>query len=233
MVTSELVALEALAFQAYLTWPWQLAGDVLGLAGIALILWGGVRAGAYVAVLLALLWLGMGSLTAVTAARYDHLLGALAAAVLVAQGLLFAALVPRSSAVFGGRASPVTWVGIAFAGYALFGHALVAWALRRVGVDVAISGLTPAWLVVYTIGVVLVARPPVSVVLLPLPIVLALAGAWVLATEPHEQIGLLLGGAVGAWLLWGRRAGPRAALPGQRGARPPERGWSLDLPDEP
>ena len=73
----------------------------------------------------------------------------------------------------------MTWVGIAVAGYARLGHVVVAWMLRRLGVDAAISGLTPAW------------------------------------------------------LSWGRRAGPRAGPPTQRDARAPERGWSLDLPDEP
>lgn len=235
MATSEVSQLEMLAFQAYLTWPWQVAGNVLGLAGLTLVLRGGVRAGVGAAVLLALLWLGMGALAAITAARQGHLLGAIAAALLVTQGLLFVAHAPRSQLGFGWRASPVPWVGIAFAGYALFGHALVAWTLRRFGVDAAISGLTPAWLVVYTIGVLLVARPPASAVVLPVPIVLGLAGAWCLATEPLAQIGLLLGGAVGAWLLWRRRAGPSDGLPAPRGASPQERGWSLDLreADEP
>jgi len=145
MATSEFSLLEVLAFQPNLAWPWQVAGDVLGTGGLALVVWGGARA----------------------------------------------------------------------------------------GVGVAISRLTPAWLVVYTIGVLLLTRPPVSPVVLPLPLVLALAGSWCLATELQEQIGLLVSGAVGGWLLWPRRSGPSAGMPVQRGASPLERGWRLDLPDEP
>ncbi len=82
-MTSELSLLQLLAFQANLVWPWQVAGDMLGLGGLALVLWGGAR-------------------------------------------LLFVAQAPRSSPVFGRRAGPAAWVGFAFAGYALFGHAPVA-----------------------------------------------------------------------------------------------------------
>ena len=233
MPASEVPLLELLAFQANLSWPWQVLGDALGVGGLAFVLYGGPRSGLGVTTVLALLWVCAGVLTALAASRQDHLLGLAGGAALWTQGLLFLTYLPRSKLVFECRRGPVSGVGIAIACYALFGHALVTWALCRLGCDGVTGGLTPSLLVVYTIGMLALTRTPVSPVLLVLPLMLALTGTWCIATQQLEQVALLISGVVGVWLMWPWRSGPHAGEPARSGAIPLERGWSLDLREEP
>ena len=82
-----------------------------------------------------------------------------------------------------------------------------------------VNGLASTW-----------SRRPAT--LLARPLTITRTGPFWLAPALPEALGPTLGAVAGPWLIAARRAGPRAGH-GADAAASPQRGLSLDLPDEP
>ena len=222
------------------TWWLQFVGYVPGLVGLVLAVRGARCSATGVPALLALLWLWTAILTAAAAAHERRLPDLLCATALLAQGLLFLRQVWRPTLAFGLRSAPASWAGVGLASYALVGHPAVVLAQGQLPPQASALGLTPGCLVVYTVGVLLLAWPHIPRSLLALPLLIGVAGPiWLASTQP-AGVAMAVGGVAGASLIliWPRYsgpryAGPRAGSPRESGPATPERGWSLDLTDEP
>lgn len=238
---SETVArwLAVCSAQAGETWALQLVGYVLGLVALALAVRGTRCSATWVPALLALLWLWTAFLTLAAAAHERRLPEGLCATALLAQGLLFLRQVRRPTLVFGLRGAAAAWAGLGLASYALVGHPAVVLSQGHLAPQARALGLTPACLVLYTVGVLLLAWPRIPRSLLALPLLIGVAGPIWLASAQPDGIAMALSGVAGASLIliWPRavrpRAGPRAGSPPESGTPEPARGWSLDLTDEP
>ena len=225
--------------QAGETGALQYVGYGLGLVGLALAARGTRCSATWVPAVLALLWLWTAFLTAAAATHEQSLPEGLGATALLAQGLLLLTQVLRPTLTFGLRGAAAPWAGLGIAGYALVGHPAAVLSQGHLAPQAPALGLTPGCLVVYTVGVLLLARPRIAPRLLALPLLIGVTGPFWLASAKPEGLAMAVSGVAGAWLIliWPRAAGPRvgsrAGSPPEGVAAPVERGWSLDLTDEP
>lgn len=187
----------------------------------------------WVPTMLAALWLAAAlTVTSAGANPRSPVPGIAWAAALLTQGALFARQAWRRGIAFGRRRGPAAWSGVGLCAYALVGRPIVAW----VGCPPpsAAGSLQPTTgpLVIYTIGMLLLARSRVPKTLLVLPLVMALTGPFWMVGPAPERIALALSGLACLWLVGSRSEGPHGR-PARRAGASPRRGWSLDLADEP
>ncbi len=236
MTATEARWLAPCSIQAWEPWPLHAVVYGAGFVGLALAVSGAPRSATWVPVVLASLWLWAGVLGGIAAVR-DGFVPGLAYVAALVQGLLFLVRVRRPALAFGLRNRPSSWTGLSFACYALIGHPTVICAFGHRWLHQPSIGLTLGPLVVYTVGVLLLVRPRAPSDLLALPLLIAVSGPfWIAASQP-EAIAMALSGAAAVWLIWPRARGPgdgpRAGPPAASEEAPLERGWSLDLADEP
>ena len=134
-----------------------------------------------------------------------------AAMFLVAAALFAWAGVARGRLVFDGESRARRVVGHALIAYALVGYPLLSLLLGRQFPELPTFGL-PCPTTIFTIGMLAFLSAPFPRYVLVLPIAWAfIGGQAALALGVYEDIGLLVAGLAGAWLVFDRPAQTRAA----------------------
>jgi hypothetical protein len=134
-----------------------------------------------------------------------------AAMFLVAAALFAWAGVARGRLVFDAESRARRVVGHALITYALVGYPLLSLLLGRQFPELPTFGL-PCPTTIFTIGMLAFLSPPFPRYVLVLPIVWAfIGGQAALTLGVYEDIGLLVAGLAGAWLVFDRPAQTRAA----------------------
>lgn len=183
-------------------WPAQLVALILGLAAVGLIVWAPQRARLFVTLVLVAAWgwtgvvYHLGEFAAIDFWAYGF------SAVFVLQGLLlsWAGLI-RGRLRFEAGRDAVSMTGAAVMVLALVAHPLLALALGRDLTEAAYMGVAPGPCVVFTLGVLVTARPAAPLYLFVLPLCwCVIAGAVAVQLGIYEDIVLVAAGllAMGA-----------------------------------
>jgi hypothetical protein len=190
-------------------WPMQWVGYVAGLLILVPLFRPGKAWNRVVTGGLALLWLWVGLVFWVPAAREMAMLYA-PAALFAVQGLLFLHALVRGHLSYGPAGRVDTILGLAFVAYALVGYPLVGLAVGHVYPHAVLSPLFPCPAIILTFGLLLFARG-VPRHLLIIPTSWALSGLLWLYLGMFEDAGLVIAGVVGVVLIAVRERAVRGA----------------------
>jgi len=213
-------------------WPMQIAAYLLGIAGFVLAFGKSKFSNRLIPAILAFFWLWVGFAFWLPSAGQGFTPGYLFAAIFLVQGVLFLIQAVRPKLAFGFQANLASWAGIVFVLYALLGYPLFGFFIGHVYPTTPPFGLTPCPVVTYTFGLLLLTTKKVPRSLLIIPFFYALSGFLWVSIGIVEDIGMLLSGLVGLWLIWTRDARQAATPPLDRSLNASDPGWSLDLSDK-
>jgi len=212
-------------------WPLQWVAYLLGLVGLALAIRPTSGSNRLVPAVLAFFWLWVALLFWLPGARQGFPPGYVLAAIFLVQGVLFLNQVWRPRLIFGYQANLASWAGILFALYALVGYPVAGLLVNHIYPQAPPFGLTPCPLVAYTYGLLLLTRARVPKPLLVVPLLYAISGLYWATVGMVEDLGMVVSGLVGVWLIWARDARPAAVGPAEPPPAASDAGWSLDIRD--
>ena len=197
-------------------WPAPVVATALAVLSLVLVFRPRPSSGRWVAAILALLWTWMAiGYHAAYFTRINPMAWAFAA--LFGLGAIVFAWVGvvRARLCFGARRGPLAWVGIALACFALVVYPALGHAFGQRYPAVPTFGL-PCPTTIFTLGVLLLARPPVPRVLFVVPVLwTAIGTSAAFAFGVWQDLGLLVAGAGGlvALLRATRLSEPSLARP--------------------
>lgn len=192
-------------------WPAQLVLYGAALAALALVLARRPSAGRLASSLLTLLW-AWGALYHLVYFREVNPAATLfGAAFLVAAALFAWHGVARRRLQFAWELNARSAAGLLLVAYALALYPALAWLLgHRYSAMPTFGAPCPA--TIYTLGMLMLLRPPYPRAVFVVPLLWVLVGAQAaFLFGVYEDIGLLVAGAAGAWLLFGRKMAWRHA----------------------
>jgi hypothetical protein len=213
-------------------WPMQIVAYLLGIAGFVLAFRKSSLSNRLIPAILAFFWLWVAFMFWLPSAGQGFAPGYIFAGIFLIQGLLFLIQALRPKLVFGYQANPVAWAGIFFVLYALVGYPLFGMLIGHTYPYASPFGLTPCPLVAFTFGVLLLTVQRIPKALLIIPLFYAFSGFLWVSIGMTEDIGMILSGLVGIWLIWTRDAKAAASPLPEASPKSSEAGWSLDLTDE-
>lgn len=189
-------------------WPMQIALIAAGLGCGVLLIRGGMRASRAISVILALLWIWMA-----LAYHFAHFARINPAAMLFGSIFLGEALllfwygVRAERLAFAATRDAGGLVGIAMIAFALVGYPILGFALGRRYPEAPTFGL-PCPTTIFTLGFLLLARPPLLKRMLVIPFLWSLLGAFAATSlGVTEDYSLLVAGIVTvALVLWRDRS---------------------------
>lgn len=191
-------------------WPVQLLGYVVALLTLVLLFRQGKSWNRVVTGVLALLWLWLGLVFWLPAARQNTMFYA-PTIFFTAQGVLFLVALARERVTYGPARRVDTAIGLAFVAYALVGYPIVGLLVGHVYPHTALPPLFPCPATVLTFGVLFLAQR-VPRHLLIIPALWAASGVLWFYLGMVEDAGLVIAGLVGViGLLARERATRRAA----------------------
>ncbi|MBE9473513.1 MAG: hypothetical protein IMY85_01385 [Chloroflexi bacterium] len=231
LITGEQL-LEVFAAYNQQIWPMPVVVYLLGISGLFL----AVRKTAYssrvIPAILAFFWLWVALMFWLPSGLQGFSPGYIFAALFLIQGVLFLVYALKPKLFFGFKKDAYSFAGIVFALYALVGYPLFSALLGHIYPRTPIFGLTPCPVIAYTFGLLLLTERKVPKVTLIIPFFYALSGFLWISIGMVEDIGMLVSGLLGAWLIWIRDA-RRASVPSESVPEPePGAAWSLDLLDK-
>lgn len=134
--------------------------------------------------------------------KYAYLFGSFC----IIQGLLFLIGVFRPSISFGRYSNLHSIIGILFIVYAMFGYQLLGYFLGHIYPKFFPFGLVPCPTTIFTFGIFLLTGNKFSKYYLLVPLIVAIAGFLAVYKGVFEDIGLIIAGLLGTYLLL-RRSG--------------------------
>lgn len=194
--------LDAFAIYNQSIWPAQVVAYLLSLIALFPLLRPSRSATRLAAAVLAFCWLWIG-LMFWWPVRSSFPPAPLLTAIFVLQSILFLAEVVRPHLSFRLAGDAPSISGMLLIGYALV-YPLVGLLLGHVYPRMALGNLFPCPLVVFTLGLLLTSRPRVPKFLLIIPLFWSLSGFYWAFLGMREDIGLVVAGLLGAWLIWRR-----------------------------
>jgi hypothetical protein len=188
-------------------WPAQLLPLALGLAAIVFAVRAPARADRPLAVLLATAWgwtalaYHLGEFAAIDFWAYGF-----SAAFAVQSVLLVWAGLVRRRISFGPLHGAAQWTGLALMVLGLWAHPAVAMLLGREISETACFGVAPGPTVVFTLGILVLARPRAPYYLIVIPLLgCVLAGAVAMELGIYQDYVLIVAGLAAAGMLIARR----------------------------
>ena len=192
-------------------WPAPVFAYLLGAAMVAMLLRPSRAADRFIGSGLGLMWIWTG--IAYHALRFSAInpMALAFAALFVAQGaLLFQAVSVDGGLRFRGSGGPARLPGAVLIAYAAIVYPLVGlWTGHDVRA-LPMFGITPCPVTLFTLGLLLLAAPPVPRRVLPIPLLWSLIGASAaFLLDVVQDWPLLLGAVVIPWIAWRDRRPPR------------------------
>jgi hypothetical protein len=189
-------------------WPTQMIAYGLGLLTILLILRPLKGSDKVISTLLAGAWLWIGVVYHMGYFATINLAAWLFGVLFIVQGLLLLwAGTLRGQLVFRFIPDRYGWIGLGLLLYAMAGYSLLGWLTGHGWPQVLLFGVAPCPTALSTLGILLLTVQRVPVLLLVIPILWSLIGGmavWLLNIP--EDLGLLVGGVLAAWLIiWKNR----------------------------
>lgn len=194
--------LEAFATYNQSIWPAQVIAYLLSLVALFALLRPSRPITRLANAVLTFYWLWIG-LMFWWPARGSFPPAPLLSVIFVLQGILFLteAIRPHLYFNFTGDTSSIS--GVLLIGYALV-YPLVGLLFGQVYPRMALSNLFPCPLVVFTLGLLLTSRQKVPKYLLFIPLFWSVSGFYWALLGMREDVGLVVAGILGAWLIWHR-----------------------------
>jgi len=212
--------------------PLQIVAYLLGIVGFVLAFKKGNFSNRMIPAILAFFWIWVSLMFWLPSAGQGFTPGYFFAGIFLFQGLLFLFQALRPKLAFGFQSTPAAWAGVFFVLYALVGYPLFGGLVGHMYPNASPFGLTPCPLVAFTFGLLLMTAQKVPKAMLIIPLFYALSGFLWVSIGMLEDIGMVLSGLVGIWMIWKRDA-RQAAIPASHISQAsPEGGWSLDLSDK-
>lgn len=177
-------------------WPAQICALAIGLAAICFIVWRSTAAGKIAAVGLSAMWLWTGLVyhvaffSSINTAAFGFGAG------FILQGLLFLRIAVVGDLRFGGVPIVRAYVGGFLMGYAIVLYPLIGILLGHRLIDLPSFGVTPCPLTIFTLGVLLLARPRVPMWLMVIPLLWSVIGGSAAFLLDVPQDGMLLVGGI-------------------------------------
>ncbi len=183
-------------------WPMQIVAYAVGVALVVLALTRWKRASAVIFGVLAVMWAGMAVGYMWSYFADVNPAAKLFGAIFLVQALLLAVAALRErGAIYGGKRSVRTWVGLAIIAYAMLVYPLLGMAFGHGYPQAPVFGLVPCPTTIFTFGMLLLAAQPKRL-LLWLPLIWSVIGFFAAVKFGiKEDVGLLLAGVVTAGLL--------------------------------
>ena len=194
-------------------WPTQIIAYLLGFAAISMVLAGIPARNRVASGTLAAMWLWTGIAYHMLFFAPINAAAQAFGIFFIVQGLLFATsgvMPQRLRYSFDG--SPAAWAGIAFISYAAILYPAIGWLTGHTWPDVPVFGMTPCPVTIFTLGMLLIAEPPVPRRLLVIPFLWSLIGgsaAFLLGVA--QDWPLLFSGLIAVALIEFRRRNIAAA----------------------
>lgn len=187
-------------------WPAQIVAYALGAVAVALLFWRLRAGGSVIALILAAMWLWTGIFyhwlffSPLNNAAFGF------AALFVLQGLYLAVIGIAGRIQFEVQPGPAAWVGAIFILYAAILYPLIGMWTGHAYSALPMFGVTPCPVTIFTFGMFLLARPPLSYGLLVIPFIWSLIGgsAAILLNVPQDWL-LLVSGMIAVPLIVRRR----------------------------
>lgn len=158
-------------------WPTQIAAYLLGVIAVALLFWNPPGADRIIVAIVAAMWLWTGAtyhalfFSAINKAAYIF-----AALFIIQGGYLIYAGLHRGQLRFGHRSRPLNWTGVALMTYAAILYPLIGLSTGHRYPAIPMFGVTPCPVTIFTLGLLLLATPPLSRRLLVIPLIWSLIG---------------------------------------------------------
>jgi hypothetical protein len=182
-------------------WPLQILIYVLGIFVLFLLIRKNKYSDRIILAILALLWLWNGIIFCpfywATTYKYAYLFGAL----FILQGIIFLVGVFKPNISFGHLNRLNTAVGIVFIIYAMAGYQLLGYSLGHVYPEFFPFGLVPCPTAIFTFGVLLITNKKIPGYYLLIPAIFAAGGFLAVSKGVFEDIGLIIAGLTGSYLL--------------------------------
>lgn len=232
MIPTEEQLLSTFAAYNAQIWPMQIVAYLLGIAGFVLALRKSKLSNRLIPAILVFFWLWVALMFWLPITGQGFTPGYILAGFSIIQGLLFVIQAVRPKLTFGYQGNLTTWAGIFFVLYALIGYPLVDIPIGHIYPYTSPFGLTPCPLVTFTFGLFLLTAGKIPKALLIIPLCFALSGFLWVSIGMVEDIGMILSGLVGIWMIWKRDTRKVAVPPSKVSSASTEGGWSLDLTDK-
>jgi hypothetical protein len=232
MIPTETQLLEMFAAYNAQIWPMQYLAYLLGLVGLWMAIKPGRLSDRLIPAILGFFWIWVALMFWLPSGGQGFVLGYIFAGIFLLQGLLMLIQALRPRLVFTYKGTPAAWIGITFALYAMLGYPLLGILVGHTYPQAPPFGLTPCPLVAYTFGLLLLTSPRVPKTLLIIPFCYALSGILWVSIGMVEDIGMVLSGLLGLWLIWSRDAKASVTSASETDPGRQEAGWSLNLPDK-
>ncbi len=184
-------------------WPAQLVAYALGILALVLVVRPSATGSRIIGACLALFWLWNGAVYHWIFFATINFAAPVFAALFGFQGVLFVWIVLlRGKVAFRFNATLSGWAGLAMAGFAIAGYPFAGWLAGHGWPQAAMFGVAPCPTVIFTLGIVLLAKPraPTSLVIIPLLWSL-IGGTAVWLLDAPEDLSLPMAGAVALALL--------------------------------
>ena len=204
MILTEEQLLDVFAAYNAQIWPMQIVAYLLGIAGFILAFRKSNLSNRLIPAILAFFWLWVVLMFWLPSAGQGFAPGYIFAGIFLVQGVLFLFQVLRPKLAFGFHSTPAAWAGVFFVLYALVGYPLFGALIGHTYPNASPFGLTPCPLVAFTFGLFLLTVQKIPRTLLTIPLFYALSGFLWVSIGMVEDIGMILSGLVGIWLIWTR-----------------------------
>ena len=210
-------------------WPMQIVAYLLGIASFVLVFRKSNISNRVIPVILAFFWMWVSLMFWLPSAGQGFAPGYFFAGIFLIQGLLFLFQALHPMLAFGFQSTPIAWAGVFFVLYALLGYQVFGVLVGHTYPNASPFGLTPCPLVAFTFGLLLLTVQKIPRALLIIPLFYALSGFLWVSIGMLEDIGMVLSGLVGIWMIWKRDARQAAIPTSDSSQATPEGGGSLDL----
>lgn len=185
-------------------WPLQIIAFILGLIAVISAFSRNKLSGKVILTILSLFWLWNGAVFCFLFWTTVYRLAYIFAAVCFIQGLFFIVALFRSDIEVYFRPDWKSILGIIFIAYSMVGYQVFGYFLGHVYPQFFPFGLVPCPTAIFTFGLFLMTVRKIPVFYLIIPIILATGGFMVIPMGILEDIGLILAGIFGVFLLFKR-----------------------------
>jgi hypothetical protein len=209
-------------------WPMQIMAYLLGEVAIYLGFRQGRLSTRVIPAILAFFWLWVAFIFWLPNSIQGFTIGYLFTAIFTIEGVLFLIQVLKPQLVFGNFSKPYMIIGLVFMLYAMVGYPLVGLLTGHIYPCTPPFGLTPCPLIIFTYGLLLLAQQRVPKILLVIPFFYSLSGILWVSKGIWEDVGLVLSGLLGVYLIWQRHRRFSEKSTGDANLDQPNN-WSLDL----
>ena len=183
-------------------WPLQMWGYILVILALFFTFKSTKYSQKMVLGILSILWLFNGIVFSLIYWAPSHIFGYIFGVCCILQALIFLYGLMKSDLTisFPGL-NTYSWTGIIFVVYAVVGYQVLGYFLGHIYPKFFPAGLVPCPTTIFTFGIFLIIKKPIPIKYLGIPFIIALGGFLAAYKGIYEDIGLIIAGLLGTFLI--------------------------------